>query len=91
MMVMTCIDRFSKIVQLVPLWECDAHTVADKFLSTVVTQQGLLECITSERDPCFHGHFWEKLMSLLDMMLVFSMASHPQTDGMAEVTNHTIE
>ena len=90
-MVMMCIDRFSKMVQLVPLWESDARTIADKFLSMVVSQHGLPECITSDHDPRFHGHFWEELMSLLDMMLTFSMASHPQTDGMAEVTNHTME
>ena len=30
-------------------------------------------------------------MSLLDTTLTFSMASHPQTDGMAEVTNCTME
>ena len=90
-MVMTCINRFSKIVQLVPLWESDAQTIADKFLSMVVSQHGLPECIMSDHDPRFCGHFWEELMSLLDMMLTFSTASHPQTDGMAEVTNHTME
>ena len=69
----------------------DARTVADRFLSTVVSQHGLPECVTSDCDPCFRGHFWEELMSLLDMMLIFSMASHPQTDRMVEVTNHTME
>ena len=79
------------MVQLVPLRESDTQTVADKFLSMVVSQHGFPECITSDRDPRFCGHFWEELMSLLDTMLTFIMASHPQTDGMAEVMNHTIE
>ena len=90
-MVMTCVDRFSKMVQLVLLQESDARTIADRFLSMVVSQHGLPECIMSNHDLHFHGHFWEELMSLLDTTLTFSMASHPQTDGMAEVTNHTIE
>ena len=68
-MVITCINRFSKIVQLVPLQESDASTIADKFLSTVLSQHRLPECITSDCDPYFHGHFWDKLMSLLDMTL----------------------
>ena len=89
--MMTCIDRFSKMVQLVPLQESDARTIADKFLSMVVSQHGLPECITSDHDPCFCGHFWEELMSLLDMTLVFNMALHSQTDGMAEVTNYSME
>ena len=91
MIVMTCINRFSLMVQLVPLQESDTHTIADKFLSMVVSQHGLPECIMSDHDPRFRGHFWEELMSLLDTTLTFSMASHPQTDGMAEVTNHTIK
>ena len=91
MMVMICIDRLRKMVLLVLLWESDAYTIAERFLSMVVSQHGLPECITSDRDSRFCGHFWEELMSLLDMMLTFSMASHPQTDGIAEVTNHTTE
>ena len=90
-MVMICIDRFSKMVQLVPLQESDAPTIADKFLSMVISQYGLPECIMSDHDPCFHGLFWEKIMSLLDMTLAFSMALQPQTDRMADITNHTME
>ena len=81
-LVMTCINRFSKMVQLVLLQESDACTISDKFISMVVSQHGLLESITSDHDPHFCGHFWEDLMPLLDMTLTFSMAKHPQTDLM---------
>ena len=92
LMVMTCINRFSKMVQLVPLWESDAPTIADKFLSMVVSQYRDFQSVLQvDCDPRFRGHFWEELMSLLDTTLTFSMASHPQTDGIAEVTNHTME
>ena len=79
------------MVQLVPLQESDTHTLADKFLSTVVSQHRILDNITSNCDLCFPGHFWDELMPLLDMILIFSMASYPQTDGIAEATNYIIE
>ena len=79
------------MIQLVPLRESDAHTIADSFLSMVVNQYRLKECITIDRDPHFCGHFWEELMSLLDMTLTFSIALQPQTDRMAEAMNCTME
>ena len=91
MMVMTCIDIFSKMVQLIPLRESDACTIADKFLRIEVNQHRLPECTMNDHDPHFCGHFWDELMSLLDITLTLSMALHPQSDGMAEVMNHTIE
>ena len=45
----------------------------------------------SGHDPSFCGHLCDELISLLDTTLSFSMALHTQTDGMTEVTNHTIE
>ena len=36
-MVLMYIDRFSKIIQLALLRESDACTIADEFLSTVVS------------------------------------------------------
>ena len=65
--------------------------MADKFLSTVVNQNGLPECIISEPDPHFYGHFWDEFISLLDTTQTFSTASHPQTDRIVRVTNSTME
>ena len=69
MMLITCKDSFSKIVQLVPLQDSNACTVVYKFLSMVVSQHGLLECIISDFAQRFHGHFWDELMFLLDIHL----------------------
>ena len=77
MIVMICIDHFSKMVQLLPLQKSYIHTIAGKFLSVVVSLHGFLECILSYCDPCFCGHFWDELMSLLDITLTFSIALHP--------------
>ena len=88
---MTYMDQFSKIIQLVPLHESDAHTMAEEFLIIVVSQYSLPECIMSNHDPHFVGHFWEELRSLLDITLKFSIASHTQTGGIAEVMNQTME
>ena len=57
----------------------------------VFSQHRLPECIINDYDPHFCGHFWDELISLLNITLIFGMASHPQTDGIAEVMNHTME
>ena len=90
-MVMTCINCFSKMLQLVSLQESDACTMADRFLNMVVSQYKLPRHIISDCDPRFHSNFWDKLMPSLNIILTFSMALQPQTDGMAEATKHTME
>ena len=45
----------------------------------------------SDYYPHFCGHFWDELISLLDMIITFNMALHPQANGIAEVMNHIIE
>ena len=73
-MVITCIDYFSKMVQLVLLRESDPRTVSGRFLSMVVSQHQLPKYIVSNHDTHFHGHFWDELFSLLDLKLTFSIA-----------------
>ena len=90
-MVIICINHFIKLVQLVPFHASKINTMADKFLSIVISQHRLSECIISDCDPCFCVHFWDELMSLLDIRLTFIIASYPQTNGMAEVINYTME
>ena len=79
------------MVKLVLLQESNAHTMADRFLSMVVSQHRLPEYIMSNHDPHFHSHFWDELLSLLDMIFTLSMDSHPHTNRMAEVIKHTMK
>ena len=79
------------MVKLVLLQESNAHTMADRFLSMVVSQHRLPEYIMSKHDPHLHSHFWDELLSLLDIIFTLSMDSHPHTNRMAEVTKHTMK
>ena len=47
--------------------------------------------IISDRDARFTGKFWRELLVLYVCELLFYIAFHPQTDGMAEVTNRTLK
>ena len=50
---MTCIERFSNMVVLVPLRKTDAQTVASHFLAEIVSHRALPATIISDRDPRF--------------------------------------
>ena len=50
---MMCVNQFSKMVMLVPLYKIYARTVASHFLAEVVSHCGPLETIISDRDPRF--------------------------------------
>ena len=80
-LVMSCVDCFSEMVHLVPLFKYDIQTIADRFLSTMVIQNGLVECIMSDHDPQFCGPFWDELMALLDTTLTFATAFKLLTTG----------
>ena len=89
--VMIVVNRFSKRGWFVLLTATDARSVAVAFFNRIVTKWGLPRAIISDRDARFTGKFWRELMSLYGYELLFSTAFHPQTDGMAEVTNRTLK
>ena len=88
--VLTVVDSFSKMAVFIPLESTDAVIIAKRFFEMVVSQFGLPKVLVSDRDPRFTGNFWKTLMQQFRTELHFSTAFHPQTDGMAEVTNRTL-
>ena len=68
--IMICIDQFSKMVVLVPLYKTDARTVASNFLAEVMSHHGLPATIISDRDPRFQGSFWKELMNKFEYLIV---------------------
>ena len=76
--LLVVVDRFSKMMVLVPLRETtNAESVAHAFFSHVVRVHGLPRRIISDRDPRFVGDVWTRLMAAMGTRLAFSTAYHP--------------
>ncbi|MBW0516196.1 hypothetical protein O181_055911 [Austropuccinia psidii MF-1] len=57
----------------------------------VISHTGIFKNIISHRDPKFKLALWTNSHNLLGKKLSFSTASHPQTDGLAEIIIQTLE
>ena len=90
--IMVVIDTATKMAHLIPCKEtATASDVAWLYWAKVGSLHGLPRCIHNDRDVRFTGGFWRSLWSRMGTELRFSTAHHPQTQGLVERTNQTIE
>ena len=85
-------DRLTRYAHFIPYTE--SSTAADLawiFLARIFIYHGMPESIISDRGTTFISAFWKEFTSLLQTRLNFSTAHHPQTDGLTERTNQTLE
>ena len=86
------VDRLTKMIHVAPIKTAiKPPELAKVMISTVVKHHGVPTAIVSDRDPRFISHFWTALMKALGTKLQMSTAYHPQTDGLTERANQTIE
>ena len=79
------VDRFSKILVIIPLGDdTDAESVARAFFTNLVQIHGLPRQIISDWDLWFVGNAWTKLMATMGTSLLFSTAYYPQMDEQSE-------
>ena len=89
--VLVIVDRFSKMVHLVPVKDTiNAQETACVFLDTVFRLHGMPETIISDRDPRFVASFWKHLFDLLGTQLCMSTTAHPESDGQTERVNRVL-
>uniref|UniRef100_A0A3Q3APQ7 Gypsy retrotransposon integrase-like protein 1 n=1 Tax=Kryptolebias marmoratus TaxID=37003 RepID=A0A3Q3APQ7_KRYMA len=90
--ILTNIDRFSKMVHLVPLKKLPtSKELADIMAREVFRLHGIPKDIVSDRGPQFISKFWREFCNLLDISTSLSSGFHPQTDGQTERANQEIE
>eukprot|EP00923_Selenidium_pygospionis_P012090 GHVN01020568.1.p1 GENE.GHVN01020568.1~~GHVN01020568.1.p1 ORF type:complete len:290 (+),score=33.77 GHVN01020568.1:377-1246(+) len=89
---MTVIDRLSKMAHFIPTVKTvTAPQVVRLFFDSVVRLHGMPESIVSDRDTKFTSDFWESLLQLAGTGRDLSTAYHPETDGITDRANRTIE
>lgn len=89
--VLVIVDRFSKMVHLVPVKDTiTAQETASVFIDTVFRLHGMPETIISDRDPRFVATFWKHLFDLLGTQLCMSTTAHPESDGQTERVNRVL-
>ncbi|MBW0516487.1 hypothetical protein O181_056202 [Austropuccinia psidii MF-1] len=86
------VDRSSKTPIFLPCHKDDtAMDTALLIWNRVLSWTGIFTKIISDRDPKLTSALWTNLYQLFGTKLSFSKAYHPQTDGLAERMNKTLE
>ncbi len=90
--ILVVIDRFSKQAHYMPTrMNVTAVGIARLIWDHIVRHHGIPTSIVSDRDPRWTSHFWRELWKLSGTKLKMSTSFHPQTDGLVERQNKTLE
>lgn len=85
------ICRLTSQVHLIPVeTTIKASELAWLYVKEIVRLHGVADSIVSDRDAKFTSKFWREVHRLLGTRLLMSTAFHPQTDGVTERANRSI-
>ena len=84
-------DQLRSDIQIIPTrTDITAENLALIFFNHWYCKNSLPKDIISDRDKLFISKFWRTLHKLTRVKLKLSSSYHPQTDGLSERTNKTI-
>ena len=89
--IATYVDPVTKMAHFSAVRKDDsAKDAVTDYINSVARLHGLQREIITDRDPKFTSEFHQELFKRLRVKRKLSTAYHPQTDGLAEVTNKAI-
>ena len=84
-------DYFTKWTEAIPIPNQEAKTVADALVTQVITRFGVPESIHSDQGRNFESKLFAEVCRLLGIKKTRTTPYRPQSDGMVERFNRTIE
>ena len=89
--ILLAVDYFSKWVDAYALPNHQAHTVAETLATRWIAQHGVPQRLHCDNAPEFRGHVLKELKEMLGVRGTFTTPYRPQSNGLAERSNQTIE
>ena len=82
--LLTCVDRFTRWPEAIPIVDIRAETVADAFSSGWIARYGTRATITTDRGAQFESKLWDDLCNQFGIIRNRTTSYHPQSNGMVE-------
>ena len=82
--LLTCVDRYTRWVEVVPLRDTRAAAVARAFVSTWVARFGVPDHVTTDRGSQFESALWAEMSALLGCERRRTTSYHPACNGLIE-------
>ena len=82
--LLTCVDRFTRWPEAIPIVDIRAETVADAFFSGWIARYGTPATITTDRGALFESKLRDNLCNQFGIIRNRTTSYHPQWNGMVE-------
>ena len=82
--LLTCVDRFTRWPEAIPLVDIRAETVADAFFSGWIARFGTPATISRDRGAQFESKLWDGLCDQFGIVRNPTTSYHPRSNGMVE-------
>lgn len=84
-------DYFTKWAEAIPIPDMEAKTVAQAFIDNYVTKYGAPRTLHTDQGRQFESRLFKQLCDILRINKTRTTPYHPQSDGMVERMNRTLE
>ena len=78
--LLTCIDRFTRWPEGMPIRDITAETVEQSFVQCWISRFGVPSTVTTNRGTQFESALWNNLMQLLGCQRIRTTSYHPHCE-----------